>query len=214
MIELLTSFPDNIQVRGPVQFNRTGQSKSFMSVNPPERFERIYEDNARDILTYLLRSVREEATARDLLQDTFLNFFRIYKEKPLPDDTGCRMYLFRVARNLMINHGKSGYKQRVNLVAEYTDSTEPSSTELPDAQYFRKEEVKHAEELIQKMLDQLDERSRTAVLLRFQEDMRLEDIAEVLKTSVSTVSRTIQKAQKRLSELSKQEEFKISFLEE
>ena len=185
-----------------------------MSVNPPERFERIYEENARDILTYLLRSVREEATARDLLQDTFLNFFRIYKEKPLPDDTGCRMYLFRVARNLMINHGKSGYKQRVNLVAEYTDSTEPSSSARPAAQYFHKEDVKHAEDLIQKMLDQLDERSRTAVLLRFQEDMRLEDIAEVLKTSVSTVSRTIQKAQKRLAELSKKEEFKISYIEE
>ena len=185
-----------------------------MSVNPPERFERIYEDNARDILTYLLRSVREEATARDLLQDTFLNFFRIYKEKPLPDDTGCRMYLFRVARNPMINHGKSGYRQRVNLVAEYTDSTEPSANERPDNQYFRKEDVKQAEILIQQMLDQLDERSRTAVLLRFQENLRLEDIAEVLDTSVSTVSRTIQKAQKRLAELSKKEEFSISSLED
>lgn len=158
--------------------------------------------------------MREEATARDLLQDTFLNFFRIYKEKALPDDTGCRMYLFRVARNLMINHSKSGYRQRVNLVAEYTDSTEPSASEQPDSEYFRKEDVKHAEDLIQQMLEQLDERSRTAVLLRFQEDMRLEDIAEVLKTSVSTVSRTIQKAQKRLAELSKKEEFKISFLED
>ena len=68
--------------------------------------------------------------------------------------------------------------------------------------------------MIQQMLDQLDERSRTAVLLRFQENLRLEDIAEVLDTSVSTVSRTIQKAQKRLAELSKKEEFSISSLED
>ena len=173
-----------------------------MSVNPPERFERIYEDNARDLLTYLLRSVREEATARDLLQDAFLNFFRIYKDKELPDDTGCRMYLFRVARNLMINLSKSRYKQRVQLVPDYGESTEQSSRERPDALFFRNEEMDEAESLIQKMLSELDERSRTAVILRFQEDMRLEDIAEVLNTSVSTVSRTIQKAQKQLAELS------------
>ncbi|MCB1139560.1 MAG: sigma-70 family RNA polymerase sigma factor [Leptospiraceae bacterium] len=185
-----------------------------MSINPPEKFERIYEENARDILTYLLRSVREEATARDLLQDTFLNFFRIYKEKTLPDDTGCRMYLFRVARNLMINHSKSRYRQRVNLVPEYTDSQEPTDGERPETQFFRKENVQQAEELIQRMLDQLDERSRTAVLMRFQQDMRLEDIAQVLNTSVSTVSRTIQKAQKQLTELSKKAEFKISSLED
>lgn len=185
-----------------------------MSVNPPERFERIYEENSRDILTYLLRSVREEATARDLLQDTFLNFFRIYKDKPLPDDTGCRMYLFRVARNLMINDSKSRYKQRVNLVPDYGENAEPSHRERPETAYFHQESVEQAENLIQQMLAQLDERSRTAVLLRFQQDMRLEDIAKMLDTSVSTVSRTIQKAQKRLAELSKKAEFKLSSLEE
>jgi RNA polymerase sigma-70 factor, ECF subfamily len=164
-----------------------------------QRFARIYEDTRKDLYSYIIRSMREEHTSQDILQDVYLNFFRIFQQKSPPDDRQCRMYLFRIARNLMINHSRRFYIRQVDLVEGYdtgpgaAGSAEPAQG-VEDAVVDRME-AEEQEKILGELLGELEEEHRTALILRFQLDMRLEDIARVLQCSVSTASRTLQKAQ-------------------
>ncbi len=175
--------------------------------NPPERFEKLYQDHREDLYAYLVRSVREEHAALDILQDVFLNFFRVYREKPLPaDDVQCRMYLFRTARNLLINYTGRAYSRRVQLVAEYSgteDSVTGSKAGSVEDSVVNRLNQEAAEQHLQELLAQLPEQERTALLLRHTLDRKLEDIAEVLGTSIATASRVVRRGEKRLRELAR-----------
>lgn len=177
-----------------------------MKKDPEASFEQLYRTNSRDLYVYIVRSVMDEGLAQDILHDTFLNFFKIYKNRPLPDPVGCRMYLFRSARNLIINQSRSGYKRTVTLVESYPEDS-GSESGSPEKAMLKEQAFEEAESILRELLQSLDERSRTALILRFQENMKLEEISEVLGTSVATASRIISRAQKKLMNEGKKRNF-------
>ena len=66
------------------------------------RWESVYEMHADDIVRYLRRIVREEETATDLMQDTFVRAMRAQRRPAM--DAELRPWLFRIASNLAISH--------------------------------------------------------------------------------------------------------------
>ena len=177
--------------------------------NPPERFAALYEQHREDLFSYLVRSVRDENTALDLVQDVFLNFFKVYRDRPLPpDDIQCRMYLFRTAHNLIINHAGRAYTRRVHLMADYVGNersvTERSQSGLEDSVVDRLNE-EAAEGRLRELLEELPAAERTAILLRHTLDRKLEDIAAILEVSVATASRMVKRAEKRLLDLARRQ---------
>lgn len=166
-----------------------------------QRFARIYENVRDDLFAYIQRSMRHEDTALDLLQDAFYNFCRIYREREVPDDLQCRMYLFKIARNLMINYGKKVYNRRVDLVESYDESAAVARTlrgQTPEDQVLNRLNVEESEQILSELLGDLREDLRTVLLLRHQSGMRLEEIAGIMDLSISTISRMIQKAEQAL----------------
>ncbi len=168
-------------------------------------FQRIYEDNARDLLAYLMRSLRQEAVARDLMQDAFLNFIRIFREKDLPEPSACRMYLFRTARNLLINHLKSGRIRHEVMAPDAGEST-PSGPYSTEEQVIHQLDAELREEVLQEVLAELDEQDRSILLMRHAHGMKLEEIAEVMDMSISTVSRRLDRSAAKLMYLLKKKE--------
>lgn len=123
--------------------------------------------------------------AMDLLQDAFVNFFSHYKEREVPDDGSCRRILFRIARNLFLNHVKSAANRHSRLEeGTLGDSSPPDSVDISPA--------------IRRLILTLPERERTAIVLRYLDSLKLEEIGLVLGLSVSASSRLIQKAEKML----------------
>ena len=176
-------------------------------MNPDKResFQRIYDENARDLLAYLMRSLRQESVARDLLQDAFLNFIRIFREKELPEMTACRMYLFRTARNLLINYTQSG---RVRLEVSSPDAGEsvPSSPLSTEESVLHRLDAELREEVLQEVLAGLDEQDRSILLMRHAHGMKLEEIAGAMDMSISTVSRRLHRSASKLMSLLKKRE--------
>lgn len=162
------------------------------------KFKSIYDANSRDLYAYIVRSIREENTAQDLLQDTFLNFINMFRDKPLPEDTSCRMYLFRISRNLIINHVRTAYSRRV----EVTDTIEREldRSQNPELTVLDQISREEASRLLQGLLDTLPEDQKTAMILRYFHDMRLEEIAEVLDTSVSTAYRLLKRGSQKMGQ--------------
>ena len=167
-------------------------------------FEELYNTHKADIYGYVIGYLRDESGALDIVQDTFLNFFNFHKNTEiLPDPLLCRKYLFRIARNLIINHGKTAYKRRVELVGDYQER-EPVSGEGEESLENRVVEGLHNQELdrrFRNLLWELKEEEATALILRYNLDMNLEDIGEVLSRSTSAISRLLSRAVSRLKEL-------------
>nr|WP_244283024.1 sigma-70 family RNA polymerase sigma factor [Leptospira neocaledonica] len=173
--------------------------KNFYStVSETLFFEKLYNKNKDHLFSFIRRSVQDESTALDLLQDTFLNFFKHYSGKELPDEQVSRMILFRISRNLMINHGKSYYQKNVALVGEETSSLFSSKGQGPESQVLDEMEAQNLGKIVGELLNTLPEEQKTAIELRYSQGCKLEEIASVLDLSVSGVSRLLERAEKQL----------------
>jgi len=169
-------------------------------VNTPERkFTDLYEKNHKVIYRFIYRHIPDENAASDLMQDTFINFIKIYRDKALPEYEQCRMYLFRTARNLLINHRKSYYNRNVET-QPFNETGSPTGVSPVTAEesYILAETVRLEEESLKKAMQELDENERSVLLLRHIDGFPLEKIAAILGVSISTTHRLIKKAESTL----------------
>jgi RNA polymerase sigma-70 factor, ECF subfamily len=161
------------------------------------RFEGLYTRNREGIYIYLYRSLRDPDLAADILQDTFYNFFRYFKTKEIPDDNDSRKYLYRTARNLVINHyKKSSTQQETQLLRE--DSVPDTGTGVEE----HVTEMMHRElmeSILQEALQTLPEKQSSAIILKYYHEFKLDDISQILDISVATVSRMINQGIEKLS---------------
>lgn len=164
-------------------------------------FEELYRLHAADVLKFLRRNLMDDAAAQDLLQDAFLNFFRHYKSKDLPDSTACRMILFRAARNLMINHANQYYRRNVTIEPSSTIEGMARTTHGAEETAMQRMDALRIRETLNQAMKQLPEIERTSLILRHEHSCRLEEIGEVLGLSPSGASRMIDRAEKKLGQL-------------
>lgn len=163
-----------------------------------ETFRYLYNTFRMPIYGFLRRSVGDEQTALDLMQDVFLNFIRIFKDKEIPDENRCRMYLFRAARNILINYYKSSYNRRVHLHDDPEKLAAPGSSSAVEASVIGADQKERAMRIFSDLLHHLNEVERNALILRFEHGMTIEQVAEVLDLSVTTAFRMLKKAKEQL----------------
>jgi RNA polymerase sigma-70 factor, ECF subfamily len=148
-----------------------------------------YEISIRRFCTGM---VGDSALAADLAQDAFLKVWQHrarYQTK-----NKFRAYLFTISRNACLN-----VLRRRSVLAmvgiEYLEnqSSDPSVQDNPD--------MIHAEmgEVMRVALAKLPEKQRSALLLRFVEDMHYYEIAQVIGRSMSTVRSRVHHGLKNLS---------------
>ena len=144
---------------------------------------------------YLLRWVREQASAEDLFQQTWLRV--IEKIGRFDARRSFDAWLFAVARNLAVDHLR---RYRPDSLDEPREDSLPllerCAADAPSAI----EHVLQFEQaaLVQRALESLPPIHREILSLRFEEEMKLEEIAEVLAIPLSTVKSRLGRALERL----------------
>ena len=148
----------------------------------------------------LYRHVRNEETARDLLQETFVRlYFQIHRFKPRAKFV---TWLYTIALNLARDHARSKH-HRQSYFTESLDATaadpaahhEAAGAEPdPAAQVESRERVAELEKAIAELPDHL----REALLLFSIEGHSQQECAELLGVSVKTIETRIYRARKFL----------------
>lgn len=140
---------------------------------------------------YLLRLVREPAAADDLFQQTWLRVME--KIGRYDARRNFESWLFSVAHNLAIDTWRG---QRSESLDDAGDSGEPASERLrmgdPDALERLLDFERGA--MLAACMHQLPAIHREVLTLRFEEDMKLEEIAEVAGIPLSTVKSRLRRA--------------------
>jgi RNA polymerase sigma factor (sigma-70 family) len=135
-------------------------------------FDEVYREHADAIYRFCVSQLRDAETAEDVTSDVFAAAFAAY-ERVHPDTVGVRTWLFRIARNAVIDQYRREGRRRSLLARIGRDRQFPDSVE---------ESVEQRSDLrsIRAALETLRERDRQLVGLRVAAGLSFADIGAVL----------------------------------
>ena len=150
-------------------------------------FDAVMRAHQQHVYRVLVSLVRDPDTADTLTQECFLRAYR--KRDSFRGEASLRTWLVTIAVNLARDHARS---RRMTfwkrLFQRSQDAAELSDT-LADQRPTADKMLSTREELgaVWAALEQLPERQRTVFVLRFVDDLSLEQIAAAMSTTVGTV---------------------------
>jgi RNA polymerase sigma-70 factor, ECF subfamily len=150
-----------------------------------EAFKRFFTIFQPSVYYFIFRYTCDKEAAEDLCQETFIKFW-LFRNK-LDLTSSPKAYLFRIARNLALNHitrkpPVSSYDEDENLLI--------SISKNPEKDY----ETYALVDDLQKALNMLPERCRTTFILSRYEGLEYSEIAESMNVSLQTVKNQMNKA--------------------
>lgn len=154
--------------------------------------EAVYQSHMNAVYSYLLRICGHPQTAEDLVQDTFV---KAYDHLEGYGGENVRPWLFRIAYNTYIDWYRREKRQvqtDPQLLAELNRDAGPG----PEEGYLLRERLEQWLQAVKK----LPEQSRQVILLRDYYDFTYEDIAHILKLSLSNVKVTLFRARRKIRE--------------
>jgi RNA polymerase sigma-70 factor, ECF subfamily len=147
---------------------------------------------------YLLRIVRQPSEAEDLFQQTWLKV--VEKVGSFDVNRNFDAWLFTLARNLAIDHLRRARPQSLDEpVADDWDCTTladriPSRDDTPLDNALAVERRTHIDEA----MGALPMIYREAISLRFEDGMKIEEIAQIIEVPVSTVKSRLRRSLEQL----------------
>lgn len=147
------------------------------------------------------RMTRNAEDARDLAQEVFIKVFSLLDR--FDENYAFSSWLFRIATNHCIDHLRRNRLRFLSLdgaTGQDGDEYElqlPSSDPGPDAVIQRKQMLERLAEVI----DELPPHYRAITLLRHDQQLSYEEIAEILSLPLGTVKARIHRARQQIKQL-------------
>ncbi len=167
-----------------------------------QAFEILLSKYERPIYSFIFNSCQDRALCEDLTQETFLRAFRFIgsfrpKEK-------LSTWLFAIAKNLCIDEFRRRQKgSTVNI-----DSVDPDALVAADGQGRNPMVVTivaQEADILRRVLKKLPDKYRTCIIMFYFNEMSYEDIARVMKISLSNTKILLFRGKKMMMELYRRE---------
>src|SRR5580658_7246151 len=187
----------------PEAFSGAQDAIDRMRRGDPDAFAAMISRYQHRLYRYLLRLVREPAAADDLFQQTWL---RVMERIGRYDARrNFESWLFSVAHNLAVDFWRSKRGDSLDSAADsHHDNghTDPPGERLPATGPDALEQLLDFERgaMLAACVNDLPAIHREVLTLRFEEDMKLEEIAEVAGIPLSTVKSRLRRALEGLRE--------------
>jgi RNA polymerase sigma-70 factor (ECF subfamily) len=175
-----------------------------------ERAKNGSEDAARELVrryqrplfNLIIRMIRDPGTAEDLAQDAFVKAFSHLRSY----EPGYKFssWIFRIAHNVTID-----YLRRPHLVTASLDDDGEGNRGMPEPQADGPSPQALAEGremagVVERAIEALRPEYREAIVLRFQEELSYEEIAEIVGKPLGTVKSDIHRARAELAKAIRQ----------
>ncbi len=155
-------------------------------------FEKLYHLYSNRLFGYLIKLVKSESFASELLQDAFIKIWN--NRQNIDPEQSFRSYLFRIAENLVYDFfRKAAHDKKLQAILINSASSEYSHVEET---YCRKEN----NQLLQDAIDALPPKRRKVFQLVKIEERSYEEVSQILHVSVSTINDHVVKATKFIRE--------------
>lgn len=160
------------------------------SINHPKLYEPVYKKYADKVFNYFwYRTGHDKHLSEDLMQETFLRAFE-RREKYKAQGYSYLTYLLTIAHNLLVDH----YRKPKSVPVEDLD------TKIIPFEITEDIEKKSDAEALWRAVQGLPQQNRDILLMFYQEDMPVRDIAKVMNTSENAVKLNLSRTRKKLAE--------------
>jgi len=147
---------------------------------------------------YLLRIVRRPAEAEDLFQQTWLRV--VEKIRSFDGSRNFDAWLFTLARNLAIDHLRRIHPQSLDEPLAASGHGETAADRIPSRDHAPFDRALAAERRTQiaEAIAALPMTYREVLTLRFEDEMKIEEIALITRVPISTVKSRLRRALEQL----------------
>lgn len=159
-------------------------------------FEALYREAFPRIYNYLYYRLLDQATAEDIASTVFLKAHRAF-DRFDPEKSSFTTWTYSIAHNELMNHYR-----RQRPVSDIDD--------VPEAVFATNDEYEEDDDQAQRvreLLAELSPEDREIVFLKYWEQMKNKDIAELLGMNASTVASRVARAMDRMRAASSPEDF-------
>ena len=161
-----------------------------------ERFENLYQTESDAVFRYCLYRVSDYNQALDLTQTVFMRYWDALSQgREILND---RAFIFMIARNLIIDF----YRKKKSLSLDSILEENEDQMFMADDVNELDAEISSEARFILGKISELEPIHQQVIYLRYVEDMRPHEIAEVLEVSSNVVSVRIVRGLEKLRELS------------
>ncbi|MBI2121041.1 MAG: RNA polymerase sigma factor [Parcubacteria group bacterium] len=151
-----------------------------------------YDAYSDALFRFAYFQVSDREGAKDIVQDVFMETWKCIADGG--DIRNMRAYLYRVARNRIIDYYRKHKTQSLDAIHEIgVDFSDEKGVTASEAQV----ETSH----MLRLLDKVEQKYREPVLLRYMEGMGTKEIAEILGESESNTSVLIHRGLEQLKKL-------------
>ena len=163
-------------------------------------FKEIYQVFSDRIYRFIFFRLPQEADAKDLLQETFLNLWNYLTDKDKQEKKikNLQAFIYRIAKNLIAGYYRQRDGKQSNIDIE--EVKYKLSDEKQDN--FKKEiDLEIRVERVKEQLSILkNETYREVIQLKYLDELNHKEIAEILDKSEQSVRVTLHRAIKKLKE--------------
>ena len=158
----------------------------------PEAFNVLVRRWERKIYSFLVYLTGRPEDAYDMCQEVFLSGFRHLNQ--LKEPQKFPQWLFRIARNTARSHARTVHEEESSL-KDLDPAVDTSSVRVGQVGQWERGEMKI---LVEKALAGLTLEQREAIVLKFYQGFKLEEIAEIQGCPVSTAKTRVYSGFERL----------------
>ncbi|OGK07610.1 MAG: hypothetical protein A2W80_10955 [Candidatus Riflebacteria bacterium GWC2_50_8] len=155
-------------------------------------WQKLYELFGGPVYQFFLRNTRNVEMAADKTQEVFL---RIFKSREAFGGGSLKSWIFRIARNLLIDEWRrAGHREVLSdNLPEIADTATGVEEEVINA-------IEHAQmkEMIDECLELLDEDSRMTVCLVYLAGLSIPELASVMEMPLGTAKTRVRQARLKL----------------
>lgn len=148
--------------------------------------ENLFKRYLKQVYNFVFRFVNDKHIAQDLTQEIFLKVFKNIKK--FKKDKNFRIWLFKIARNAIYDF----FKKKKEFI--FSDFEKEDDKDFKFEDYLLTEEglskIYNDYYLLEKLkqeINKLKEKDKMLYLLYYEQDYKLNEIAEILEESLNTV---------------------------
>lgn len=166
-----------------------------------EQFELLYSYVIKKVYFWCYTIVGNEAAARDMSQEVMI---RIYKNiQSLKSPEAFTSWMYRLARNSCLTYIRNHKKTDVEFL--YNDNYEESfEANIKEERIYRlpKEsyDLQQTKDVVKKLIEKLPRKQKEAITLHYLDELKIEEIANILECPEGSVKSRLHDGRKKLQE--------------
>lgn len=167
------------------------EDKEFIALakQNKKKYELLYQKYADKVFNYFwYRTAHNKSLAEDMMQETFLRAFK-HLDKFRHRGYSYFTYLLQIAHNILVDHWRK----------PKCESLESLNVDIP-YDIIRDIERKSNAEFLWKEIQELPEDSRDILLMRYQDDLPIKDIAKATKSSENAIKLKLSRLRRKLKD--------------